>query len=453
MANQTQSLAKRRSTARNLSSAIAPIERRYVDALTSLARAVAGEYMRALEPYVRARADSSMAHTLTSLGIHVQVATEQTVGKVFDRHAKDVSGANGKALRVMGIRPPTDAGVREELANRRKENIDLVVNAQRAYAQSVVDVFNAPENEGLAVDELKAKLLARGDVSESRAELIARDQTLKLNGSLTEIRQTNAGVTSYTWSTSNDERVREEHAVLEGQVFSWDAAPAVGHPGEDFQCRCVALPVIDELKGLDDPPGVKAAEEVAQKAPQLEEGKHIAKVTSQAAPEVRISLLESISDAETLAILEQTPLERLEIKKRVGKDSNGRYMPFTRTLALTVNRQERSFGQDFVPGKSWSISSVTKTKEEAIVATFRHELGHHVHMFDGPASATDTIVEQAFLRAKTPITKYAAQDRHEYFAESYAAYHLRKEALEAHDPIGFKMVEDVLRVRKAKLGA
>lgn len=250
MPNQTQNLAKRRATARKLSTAIAPLERRYVEDLTALSRAVAKEYMRAVEPHLAARADGSLASELRVLGVHVQLAVEQTVGKSFDRHAKSVSLVNAKALKVIGIVPPTDKGVREDIAKRRQENIDLVVNAQRVYAASVQDIFSAPENFGLSVDSLRDKLLERGDVSESRAELIARDQTLKLNGAITQIRQENAGVESYTWSTSNDERVREEHAELEGQVFSWSDPPDVGHPGQDFQCRCVALPVIEELEDL-----------------------------------------------------------------------------------------------------------------------------------------------------------------------------------------------------------
>lgn len=250
MASPMQSLASRRAAARSLSTAIAPIERRYVRALRTLAQDVAAEYMKRLEPYVAARADSTLANDIHVLGVHVQIATEQHVGTLFDRHAKDVAVANARALRVMGIKLAADAGLAADIAKRRQENIDLVVNAQREYAASVQAIFDDPKNEGLTVDELKDRLLERGDVSESRAELIARDQTLKLNGAITEIRQTNAGVEQYIWSTSQDERVREEHASLEGETFSWDSPPEVGHPGEDFQCRCVALPVIEELADL-----------------------------------------------------------------------------------------------------------------------------------------------------------------------------------------------------------
>jgi SPP1 gp7 family putative phage head morphogenesis protein len=98
--------------------------------------------------------------------------------------------------------------------------------------------------EGLA-DEIKAI----GDVTDSRAKLIARDQTSKMNGAMTMLRQTSLGISRYIWQTAGDERVREEHADLDGQAFAWDAPPSEGNPGEPVNCRCVAIPVIDMDEG------------------------------------------------------------------------------------------------------------------------------------------------------------------------------------------------------------
>jgi SPP1 gp7 family putative phage head morphogenesis protein len=134
----------------------------------------------------------------------------------------------------------------------RDESIQLVEKATRAYADDVRKVFNDPKfTHGTRVEDLRDALIARGNVSESRADLIARDQTLKLNGAINQARQTSVGIDAYVWSTAGDERVRDEHAELDGQTFQWNAPPSVGHPGEDFQCRCIAMPVISELADLD----------------------------------------------------------------------------------------------------------------------------------------------------------------------------------------------------------
>ena len=72
------------------------------------------------------------------------------------------------------------------------------------------------------------------------------------------MRQQAAGVNEYTWSTSRDERVRPMHAKLEGQRFAYDDPPETtedgetNNPGEDWQCRCIALPVISLLE-LEEP--------------------------------------------------------------------------------------------------------------------------------------------------------------------------------------------------------
>lgn len=87
----------------------------------------------------------------------------------------------------------------------------------------------------------------RTDVSDSRVKLIARDQVSKLNGQLTGERQQSNGVSSYTWRTVGDERVRDTHDDQDGNEFQWDDPPGeTGHPGEDYQCRCWAEPILPE---------------------------------------------------------------------------------------------------------------------------------------------------------------------------------------------------------------
>lgn len=84
------------------------------------------------------------------------------------------------------------------------------------------------------------------------AQFVAQDQIAKLNSSITKFQQEDAGVSEYIWSTSGDGRVRKSHAVLDGKRFKWSEPPIVDkksgrrcHPGEDYRCRCVALPVFD----------------------------------------------------------------------------------------------------------------------------------------------------------------------------------------------------------------
>ncbi len=240
-------------------SAIRPAETRYVKALRGVAKAIAREYVTRLAPYLDqvARADaarrdvSTLAHQLNIIGVEVQIAIPRTVGPLFDRMAGEVAKGNARGqAELLGIKPSKITGPGDTIAKAREANIALIDKAHREYAAQVSDILNDPANFGLRVEDLKDKLVERGDVSESRAELIARDQTLKLNGAITSERQQAAGVDSYVWSTSLDDRVRDEHAALEGQTFAWSDPPEPGHPGEDIQCRCVAIPVVAELDAV-----------------------------------------------------------------------------------------------------------------------------------------------------------------------------------------------------------
>ena len=86
-------------------------------------------------------------------------------------------------------------------------------------------------------------------VSGSNLRRLTRDQTSKAVGQLTHARHQQLGIQEYTWRTAQDERVRVTHQALEGSRQKWDSPPAVGHPGEDIMCRCVAIPVIEEADG------------------------------------------------------------------------------------------------------------------------------------------------------------------------------------------------------------
>jgi SPP1 gp7 family putative phage head morphogenesis protein len=96
----------------------------------------------------------------------------------------------------------------------------------------------------------KGYLKRRVNNAEARANLIARDQISKYNGQLNQTRQVALGITKYRWTTSGDERVRDSHAALNGQVFDWNDPPLINgvplNPGDDFQCRCIGAPVFDE---------------------------------------------------------------------------------------------------------------------------------------------------------------------------------------------------------------
>jgi len=105
---------------------------------------------------------------------------------------------------------------------------------------------------GYRADRLAGIVVNEFDVTKKKARFLARQETSLFVSKYRELRYTNAGIKEYIWSTSKDgHRVRADHRALDGQKFTWDSPPVVdqatgkrGHPGQDFNCRCLALPVV-----------------------------------------------------------------------------------------------------------------------------------------------------------------------------------------------------------------
>lgn len=125
-------------------------------------------------------------------------------------------------------------------------NIQLIKSIRTQYLDKVQNTVMQAMVQGTLNKDLAEQLKKLGKDAESRAMLIARDQSSKLNAALTRARHEDVGIKKYMWSTSGDERVRESHAEKDGQIFEYTNPPAdTGHPGHDVNCRCVQIPVLD----------------------------------------------------------------------------------------------------------------------------------------------------------------------------------------------------------------
>jgi SPP1 gp7 family putative phage head morphogenesis protein len=192
------------------------------------------------------RADGSFVNK--AIAKLVRVVAEAIVP---EEHLEGLARAvDRKNKRVVGV-PTSKFAPNAPIAVFRDRNLDLIRSMDRKMMDELRGILEQAERDALRVEQVRAQIQERFDVTKSHADLIARDQVLKLNGQITEYRQTSAGVTQYQWSTSSDERVRPDHAELDGTIQDWAAPPITNektgdrnHPGQDIQCRCVAIPVL-----------------------------------------------------------------------------------------------------------------------------------------------------------------------------------------------------------------
>ena len=191
-----------------------------------------------------------------------KVPLGQVAGTVKTHVERDV-------VRYMPGLKNTDLFLGAEVAEWRRENVDLISSFTDDMLEKISDLLE--DYDGLRVEDMATALEDTFGLTLARAELIARDQVLKLNGRMNQQAQENAGVSHYRWSTSHDASVRDDHADLDDTIHSWDDPPVVNedkvakgkperreHPGGDFQCRCIAIPVLEEF----ETPAVESSEEL-----------------------------------------------------------------------------------------------------------------------------------------------------------------------------------------------
>jgi len=143
-------------------------------------------------------------------------------------------------------------------------NIQLIKSIRTQYLDKVQNAVMQAMVQGALNKDLGEQLKKLGKDAESRAMLIARDQSSKLNAALTRARHEEVGIKKYMWSTSGDERVRASHAEKDGKIFEYTNPPAdTGNPGHDFNCRCVAIPYLGDV--LTNPKKTETESELTQK--------------------------------------------------------------------------------------------------------------------------------------------------------------------------------------------
>lgn len=177
--------------------------------------------------------------------------------KVVAARTSEHSAAQwSRQLRALGVSLDDVAApdLRDAIAAWRRQNAQLIRSLVQEKVQRVARAIE--EHRGARVETLAKRIQEATDTGEGHARLLARDQTLRLYGQVTQERHRAAGVAEYVWRASRDERVRRRHRELDGTRQKYSEPPVVdeasgrrAHPGDDFQCRCTADPI---LPGIDD---------------------------------------------------------------------------------------------------------------------------------------------------------------------------------------------------------
>jgi SPP1 gp7 family putative phage head morphogenesis protein len=159
----------------------------------------------------------------------------------------EMAEQTGRDLKRLIDGAPIGVAMRQSLDAQVELITSLPLDAaKRVHELTLEGIVNSTRAK-----EIAAEILKTGEVTASRATLIARTEVGRTATALTHARSNAAGVTHYIWRTSGDSDVRESHRKMNGQVVPWATPPTlsdgtVTHAGAIYNCRCYPEPIIPE---------------------------------------------------------------------------------------------------------------------------------------------------------------------------------------------------------------
>ncbi|GKV70271.1 hypothetical protein NCCP2716_27690 [Sporosarcina sp. NCCP-2716] len=182
-----------------------------------------------------------------SLGIFSNAAVEQAASR-FLYTVNEFSATQAREQGAIKSIDPTvnEPWLDEFIRSAIRENVGYIQKLPADHLSAIESIVYQGTKNGTSTKEIRQQIVAQAGVTENRAEFIAVDQAGSVFGQMTARRHIEMGAPKFRWKSSKDERVRERHRELDGQVFSYEDPPAEGLPGTPFRCRCVAQAVFDD---------------------------------------------------------------------------------------------------------------------------------------------------------------------------------------------------------------
>ena len=231
--------------------------------------------------------NSRLLKKISQLGDNVKAQVKK-IG--FDIH-EAISKIDGKLVKEVEnitVMPEITQGMRDYLSEQYTNNMQLnIVNEGGQYgnwnAEQVERLRDMVEQNiirGSNRNELMEMIKAEFETSVNKAKFLARQETSLLLSKMRNERYSSSGVKYYRWSTSNDLRVvgkpggkfptpskdHGDHYAMQGKICKMDDATVyadsiedaragkwksktmimagTSHPGEEFNCRCWARPIV-----------------------------------------------------------------------------------------------------------------------------------------------------------------------------------------------------------------
>jgi len=220
-------------------------ERIYSQQLSRLAKQI-GQIITGYKP-----TDLNEASTLNDMLRRYADALTPWATKVASDMLTEVNARDIGAWRALGseiskgvmrdiMLAPAGEAMRELLG----EQVTLIKSIPLDAAQRVHELTLKGLEDSTRANQIAKEIMRSGEVSKSKAMLIAHTEVARTGSILTETRAKHVGSDGYIWQTSRDGDVRQSHKEMQGKLVKWSDPPTLdgmtGHAGCFPNCRCWA---------------------------------------------------------------------------------------------------------------------------------------------------------------------------------------------------------------------
>ena len=222
---------------------------------------------------VNGEAFSDDLETLANFGGDLPEDFRSEVSAIGRAIGRKVSESVARSSEMIVGKPYYPPNAKEEIYRTWEANFQTLCKSAESDAKKEISrIVSTAKNEGWNGRQLEKAI--KGELEPKfrhRAELIARTESAKLNGSVTRATYREMGCRYYVWMATMDERTRPDHQEMNGVICSVDD-PTVYytenpddpmhpvehqrtsdmchlHPGDDFQCRCTSVSWDPEIDG------------------------------------------------------------------------------------------------------------------------------------------------------------------------------------------------------------
>lgn len=192
-----------------------------------------------------------------------EIADQVKLADHFERTLWKVEGQVIGSYKNLVLAPQLTEKQVKELSDDYTKNMKLwITDFTKENIEKLRKDMQASVFAGNRRDTAQKMIQSSYGTSVNKAKFLARQETRLLVTKFKQTRYEDAGVKQYRWGISHNPiqakgapyrkgNVRHDHGVLAGKIFSWDDPPvtdqstgARNHPGQDFNCRCFAIPIV-----------------------------------------------------------------------------------------------------------------------------------------------------------------------------------------------------------------